>query len=89
MVYTEAELTRSSLSPFVDPRLVPPDALAESLVACYDGDNGEERGDEAEGGPDVPPFEDDAEVLGFPGEEHLRCRSLLLVGVLSNSGWDA
>lgn len=64
-------LTRSSISPLVYPGLVPPHALAESFIASYDGDDGEEGGDQAERRPDVPPLEDDAEVLRVPGEEHL------------------
>ena len=65
-------LTRNSLHSPVERDLVPPNTGAESLVADANGDDGEERDEQADGAADVPLSEDDAEVLGVPGEEHLR-----------------
>ena len=45
--------------------------LAEELVTGGEGDDSEEGHDEGEGASDVPPAEDETEVFGGPGEEHL------------------
>lgn len=44
---------------------------AQRLVAHADENHGNEGEDEGGGGADVPLAEDDAEVGGVPGEEHL------------------
>jgi hypothetical protein len=49
---------------------------SEGLVARGQGDDGEEGEEQAWRAPDVPPSEDDAEVGGVPGKEHLRGRRL-------------
>lgn len=57
---------------FLDPRFVAASERANRFVAGGDGDHAEQRDDEGEGGADVPPAEDDAQVGCVPGEEHLR-----------------
>ena len=57
--------------------------VANGFVAGAKGDDGEEGEDEREGRSYAPGLEDDAEVLGGPGEEHLRVATLLLAVVLS------
>lgn len=44
----------------------------EGFVADGEEDDGEKGEDEGSGGSNVPLAEDDAEVGGVPGEEHLR-----------------
>ena len=46
--------------------------FAHGFVAGGQEDNAEEGEKEGNGGRDVPLGKDDAEVLGGPGEEHLR-----------------
>lgn len=45
--------------------------MTEKFVGHAEGDDGEEGEEEGPGATDVPPTEDDAEVLGVPGEEHV------------------
>lgn len=61
-------LTGYSLQSCRHPRFILPCDVAEEFVAGAERHNGEEGPDEAEGGGDVPASEDDAEVLGVPGE---------------------
>lgn len=44
---------------------------ADGFVASGEGYDGEEGEEEADGGLDVPPSEDEAEVCGVPCEQHL------------------
>ena len=44
---------------------------AEGFVAGGQGDDEQQGDDERGGGLDVPLAEDDAEVIGVPGEDHL------------------
>lgn len=50
---------------------------SEGLVAHGEKNDGEERRNETWCGADVPLAKDDAEVVGVPGEEHLRGGSVL------------
>lgn len=68
---TRSRLTRRRLGPLGHGRLVPPDRIAQCLVPGADGHDGHEGDGEAHGGADVPLAEDDAQVVGGPGEEHL------------------
>ena len=64
-------LTRCSFRPLVHHDLVPPDALAEGFVTDRQSYNSQKGEDEGGIRGDVPLAEDDAEVVGVPGEEHL------------------
>lgn len=55
----------------VDSSFVAAAGGAEGLVAGGKGDDQEEGDDEGRRGADMPLAEDDAEVGGVPGEEHL------------------
>ena len=70
------ELTGNLLPRLDSPRLVSARCLAYGFVGGGQGDDGEEGEDEAGGAADVPPSEDDAEVLRGPGEEHLYFNTL-------------
>lgn len=59
---------------FVDPCFVAAGQRANAFVSGRDGDDANEGKEEGEGGADVPPAEDDTEVGGVPGEEHLQLR---------------
>lgn len=65
------KLTRRRLGPLGHNGLVPPNGVAQRLVPGADGYDSNQGDDEAHGGGDVPLAEDDAEVVGRPGEEHL------------------
>ncbi len=65
-------LTRpDNLLLLIDPGLVPPRPLAQGLVAGADGHDGQQGEDQRRCAAHVPLAEDDAEVRGVPGEEHL------------------
>jgi hypothetical protein len=65
------ELTGSGIESFLAGSLVATGEFADGLVAGADEDDEEERQHEGEGAGDLPAAEDDAEVFGGPGEEHL------------------
>ena len=51
--------------------LVPAGYLAHGFVASAQRDDCEQRQDEVEGVCDMPTAEDDAKIVGGPGEKHL------------------
>lgn len=69
-----ARLTGNRIHPPIHQDLIAPRARAQGFVTNSDEDDGEEGEDQPGGGPDVPRLEDDAEVGGVPGEEHLQTR---------------
>ncbi|KAI9640817.1 hypothetical protein NHQ30_010657 [Ciborinia camelliae] len=56
---------------FLNPRFIPTRQVANALVPGRDRDDRQQGNDERDRGSDVPPVEDDAEILRVPGEEHL------------------
>lgn len=56
-------------------QLVPSRQRAQGFVRSCERYNAKERHDEADWATDVPPPEDDAQVVRVPGEEHLRAAS--------------
>ena len=52
-------------------QLIPPSEVAHELVAGAESDDGYKREEEGDGPCDAPLAEDDAEVGGVPGKEHL------------------
>ncbi len=67
---------------------VSPTRVADELVASGEEDDAEEGEEEGEGGCYAPEGEDDAEVVGGEGEEHLAGgRSAGVGGVEEVSGW--
>lgn len=65
------KLTRKGIDALVHGLFVAAGGGAEGFVAGGESDDEEEGDDQAAGRADVPLAEDDAEVLGVPGEEHL------------------
>jgi hypothetical protein len=65
-------LTGHSLNPPGQRGLVAANALTQGLVPGADGDDGDQRDDEAQSGRDAPLAEDNAEIGRVPCEEHLR-----------------
>ena len=45
--------------------------MTEEFVGHAEEDDAEEGEEEGPGAADVPPWKDDAEVFGVPGEEHV------------------
>ena len=45
--------------------------MSEEFVGHAEEDDAEEGEEERPGAADVPPWEDDTEVFGVPGEEHV------------------
>ena len=45
--------------------------MTEEFVGHAEEDDAEEGEEERPGAADVPPWENDAEVFGVPGEEHV------------------
>lgn len=73
VVHTPWEsLTRHGLQPSGARGLVPPRRLPHEFVTSCERYDGQERPDQGECVVDVPAAEYDAQVLGGPGEEHLR-----------------
>lgn len=72
MTKRRVKLTRQSGYPSVETSFVSSGQRAERLVAHRQKNDGQERKDEAGRGADVPLPEHDAQVVGVPGEEHLR-----------------
>lgn len=66
------KLTGNLILPLRNPVFVPSSCRSQSLVCGCDGDYSDEGEDKASVTANVPPAEDDAEVFGVPGEEHLR-----------------
>lgn len=64
-------LTGQNVHIFLTAQFIPPTHFPHELIASREYSNTEKGYDEGEGGADVPPVEDDAEVRGVPGEEHL------------------
>lgn len=66
------KLTRCLLHIPSAPLFVAPRGFADGFVAGRQRHDGEQGDDEGEGAGYAPAGEDDAEVGGVPGEEHLR-----------------
>jgi hypothetical protein len=63
--------TRECLQTLRMRRLVSTGDLSDAFVSGSQEDNGDERNEQREGTGDVPLTEDDTEVFGGPGEQHL------------------
>ena len=67
----ESPLTRQLVHIFRTTNLILPTYFPDTLIASCEDCNADEGDEEREGGADVPPVENYAEVCGVPCEEHL------------------
>lgn len=72
-------LARDGVGPSGDCGFIATDGFTEGFVAGAEGDDGEEGDEEGKVGGDVPLAEDDAEVVGVPGEEHVHVAHVLAI----------